>query len=510
LSKAEPLTGPLSPPVRGVGVAAETGSVLRLILASTVVRIAFAWALGLGVDESYMVATGRSLRLGYFDHPPASWWMQWAGAHLFGTEAPLAVRLPFIAAFALSTWLMYRLGTALADRRAGLWAAVLLSLSPVFGVTTASWVLPDGPLDLALLGAALCLVHALEARGRAGWGWWLGTGACAGVALFSKYTAVLTIGGAFVFLVTSPAHRRWLARPHPYVAGLLALAVFSPVVVWNASHHWASFAFQGDRAIGLRFRPLQAFVVLGGEALFVLPWIWAPMMAAFLAAVRRGPGEWRGWLAACLGAPPILAFALIAIVSRDRVLFHWAALGYLMLFPLLGAAVAARVHLPWVRRAVRDTAILVLAAVAVVGTQIRLDWMHPVIAAFARHDPDVAGIDWTSIRSQLAARGLLAPGVVVGVPSWSVGGKIAYALGPGVPVICLNPDARQFGFDRPAGGFAGRTILVLAPSPEAARALAWHFASVSRLPPVTVEDRGVTLLRISVFLGHGLRPIAQD
>ena len=497
--------------MRGAGrFAHETISVLWLILAASLVRVGFAWALGLGVDESYMVATGRSLRLGYFDHPPVSWWMQWASAQLFGTEAPLAVRLPFIAAFALSTWLMYRLGTAVADRRAGLWAAVLLSLSPVFGVTTASWVLPDGPLDCALLGAALCLVHALPARGRAGWAWWIGTGLCAGIALFSKYTAVLTIGGAFVYLLTSPTHRRWLARPEPYVAGLLALAVFAPVVVWNATHHWASFAFQGDRALGLRFRPLQILVVLGGEALFVLPWIWAPMMACFLAALRRGPGDWRAWLLLCMGFPPILGFALIAMVSRDRVLFHWAAPGYLMLFPLLGAAVAARVQRPHVRRLLIGTTALILAAVAVVGTQIRLDWLHPAIAAFARHDPDLAGIDWTSLRTQLAARGLLGPGVVVGVPSWSVGGKIAYALGPGVRVICLNRDARQFGFDRPAAHFAGRTILVLAPEPGAARTLAGKFAAVETLPPATVEDHGVVLLTVGVFLGHGLRPIAQD
>ncbi len=511
LSRPEPRTAPLSASKHGEGsLASETKSVLGLILAATVVRIGFAWALGLGVDESYMVATGRMLRLGYFDHPPASWWMQWAGAQLFGTDAPLAVRLPFIAAFALSTWLMYRLGAAVADRRAGLWAAVLLSLSPVFGVTTASWVLPDGPLDLALLGAALCLVHALPARGRAGWAWWIGTGLCAGLALFSKYTAVLTIGGALVYLLTSPVHRRWLARPEPYVAGLLALAVFAPVVAWNATHHWASFAFQGDRAVGLRFRPLQFFVVLGGEALFVLPWIWAPMMACFLGAIRRGPGASQSWLLVCLGFPPILGFALIAVVSQSRVLYHWAAPGYLMLFPLLGAAVAARVHLPRVRRLVTGTAVLVLAALAVVGSQIRLNWMHPVIAAFARHDPDLAGIDWTSLRTQLQARGLLRPGVVVGVPSWSSGGKIAYALGPGVTVICLSPDARQFGFDAPAARFAGRTILVVAPGRGAERTLGGHFQSVTVLPPATIEDRGVVLQRVSVFLGRGLRPIAQD
>ncbi|MDE2008089.1 MAG: glycosyltransferase family 39 protein, partial [Rhodospirillales bacterium] len=328
----------------------EARALLALIAVSALVRIGFAWASGLGIDESYMVATGRALRLGYFDHPPASWWLQWAGAHLFATEAPLAVRLPFIALFALTTWAMFGIGTELAGRRAGLWAAVALNLSPVFGVTTASWVLPDGPLEAALACAALCLMRAVPAAGAASWGWWLGAGLAAGIALFSKYSAALTIAGALAFLASSAIGRAWLRRPHPYAAGVLALAVFSPVIAWNAAHHWASFAFQGDRALGLRLRPWEALIVLAGEALFVLPWLWAPMMAGFAGAARRGPGAWRGWLLMCLAAPPILIFALIAVVSRDRVLFHWAAPGYLMGFPLLGAWIAARIGNRHVRR----------------------------------------------------------------------------------------------------------------------------------------------------------------
>ena len=90
------------------------GSILSLILISTGLRLAFGVALGLGVDESYMVASGRVLSLGYYDHPPAAWWLSWSAAHLFGSEVPIVVRLPFIALFALSTWLMYRLGAVIA------------------------------------------------------------------------------------------------------------------------------------------------------------------------------------------------------------------------------------------------------------------------------------------------------------------------------------------------------------------------------------------------------------
>ena len=89
--------------------------VVLLIATSTIVRVIFASSLGLGIDESYAVATGRQPQLSYFDHPPLSWWLPWASAQLLGTEAPLAVRLPFIALFALTTWLMFALTRLLFD-----------------------------------------------------------------------------------------------------------------------------------------------------------------------------------------------------------------------------------------------------------------------------------------------------------------------------------------------------------------------------------------------------------
>src|SRR5580658_920294 len=80
--------------------------ILLIIIIATAIRLAFAATTGLGVDESYMVATGRMLSLGYFDHPPTAWWLSWGAAHLFGSEAPIVVRLPFVLLFALTTWLM--------------------------------------------------------------------------------------------------------------------------------------------------------------------------------------------------------------------------------------------------------------------------------------------------------------------------------------------------------------------------------------------------------------------
>jgi hypothetical protein len=431
-----------------------SGVVAVLILATFLVRLAFAAALGLGIDESYIVAAGRKLQLSYFDHPPIAWWMAWGMAHLTGSESAVAVRLPFIALFALTTWLMYRVTSALFDPEAGLWTAAILNVAPVLGIAAGTWVLPDGPLFAALLGTTACLICALRSKGRATWGWWLATGGCAGLALCSKYSAVLTLAGAVAFLATEARSRRWLKRPHPYLAALVALAVFLPVLIWNARQGWISFLFQGSRAGG-SLHPFGPILALAGQAAFLLPWIWAPLLWCGFAALRRGPSDPERWLLVCLAAPPILLFTVAALWGNA--LFHWAAPGYLMLLPLLGEAISRRRQSSrLVRTWLGATVAFVVVGLIFVTAEVRYNWFVSL--------PNRDLVDWTSLQTELADRGLLdKPGLVVAAVKWHDAGKVDYALGGRVPVICLGPDPRQYGVVANPGGYAGSDVLIVAP-----------------------------------------------
>jgi 4-amino-4-deoxy-L-arabinose transferase-like glycosyltransferase len=497
----------------GVGVAAAwirtpAGGVALLILGTFLLRLLFAASLGLGIDESYMVAAGRHLHLGYFDHPPLAWWLAWTPAHVAGSDSAIVVRLPFIALFALTTWLIYRVTAALFGAPAGLWAAVLANLCPVIGVTAGTWVLPDGPLFAALLAATLCLIAALPAEGGTAWGWWIGAGICAGLALSSKYSAVLTIFGAVVFLLTEREGRRWLLRPHPYVAGFAALVIFSPVLIWNAGHGWVSFLFQGGRAEG-RFNLLGPILTLAGGALFILPWIWLPLMWCGIDALRRGPAEKGRWLLVCLAAPPIVFFTLISLWSH--VLFHWAAPGYLLLLPLLGDAIARR---RGTRRWLAATGVLVVVGAAFVASEVRFDWLHGAIGDFRLgKDPALAAVDWTSLRTDLEERGLLGrPGLVVAATRWLDAGKIDYALRGRAPVICLGSDPREYGVIAPVADYAGSDVLIVAPRYSPAMIGAQFgplFDTIEQLMPATVLHAGHPAMILPLFIGRHLqRPTA--
>ncbi len=488
------------------------GGLTLLVVTTLVARLLFAWALGLGVDESYMVATGRHLALGYFDHPPASWWMAWGAAHLFGSDAPVVVRLPFVLMFAGTTWLMFALTETLYGACAGLWAAAALNAAPVFGLTTGSWVLPDGPLVFFLLGGTLCLVRALRAErlgpASAALAWWLGAGLCAGLALFSKYTAVLSLVGVFVYLLTERQARPILARPGLWLALALAALVFSPVVAWNAAHHWASFAFQGGRAAGHKLHPFGPITTLAGESLFLLPWVWLPLCGAGVFA-WRWPEDAADRLLCWMALVPVLVFALVSL--RSKVLFHWAAPGYLMLFPLLGRAVARfRRQNGLVRFWLAANAAVVVLGAGLVATEVRFNWLPEIGEHFALgHDPDIQALDWTSVARGLRAHGLLrGPDVVVAATRWLDAGKIDYALGGKVPVICLGHDPREYGLLNARRARNGATVVIVAPRTSLAhitRDYGGLFHRLVAVPPEMLTHSGQPAMQVPVFIGYGLR-----
>ncbi|MDE3174185.1 MAG: glycosyltransferase family 39 protein, partial [Gemmatimonadota bacterium] len=323
--------------------------------------------LGLGVDESYEVVVSRLLSWGYLDHPPLSFWMARVVADLAHSENRVLLRLPFILTFAGTTWLMFRLGARLFGQRAGMYAALLLNLAPVFSLSTGGWILPDGPLDFAMVAAALLLVPVLVENDEAhAWKWWLAAGVMTGVAMLSKYHSAFLLLGTVAFVVTRPEARKWLARPHAYVAVLVAFFIFHPVVLWNAEHAFVSFRFQGGRAVPTHGHHLQSLMQnLAGQAGYLLPWIWVPLVWQLYRALRAGPGDAKRWLLVCLGAGPVLVFTLVSLGGNPG-LPHWPAPGYLLLLPLVGDA-AARFESRGSAQAGRLHRWLVAAGVAFVG-----------------------------------------------------------------------------------------------------------------------------------------------
>jgi len=476
-----------------------------VVLAALAVRLAFAGATGLGIDESYMVASSREFAASYFDHPLAAWWLELASRGLFGGESPIVVRLPFVALSAVSSWLIYALTTRLYGRDAAFWAVLAYSISPVFSLAFGCWVLPDGPLDAALLAASYALTRALGIGGTAQPepGWWAAAGLFAGLALLSKYSAALVLAGAILFILTDPASRPVLRRWWPWAAGLLAVVMFTPVIAWNATHGWQSFGYQSGRAAGLRLHLLAPFTIWGGEALFMLPWLWLPMVFLLAAALRRGPADRSSWLLAMLAVVPVMLFAVVGIWSSTRILYHWATPGYLLLFPLLGDWASRRST--WLRDGLAlFSAMLLTSAAGLIAAETSLAFLPDLDLMFPPgKSPLLQIIDWDSIRPQIMARHVDA----VAALRWYDAGKIGYALQGNLPVTVFGPEPHEFGISGPPSRFIGRDILLIAMPGDVSAITAQYrpyFKSLSPAPSLTVTFHGAVLLVIPVLLGQDL------
>ncbi|HYZ63644.1 MAG TPA: glycosyltransferase family 39 protein [Acetobacteraceae bacterium] len=326
---------------------------LALLLALTALRLAVAGLTPLSADEAYYWVWSRALAPGYPDHPPmVALWIR-LGTALAGDTA-LGVRLLGPISAAIGSVLLADAAERLfPGRRVGLPAAVLLNATLMFGVGAVTMT-PDTPL-LFFCAAALWGLTRVPGDGR----WWMVVGLAGGLALESKYTAVLLGFAVLLWLAWVPALRgqfrcRWL-----WLAVIVAAGLFLPVVAWNADHGWASFVRQGGRAG--EWHPELRYLgeLFLGQFALATPLVFLLFAAGLGRSGRRALARDPSWsLLASLSLPGLGLFLQHAI--GDRVQANWLA----VLYPPLAIAAAAAGSRGW-----RPAAALGFAVTALVYIQ---------------------------------------------------------------------------------------------------------------------------------------------
>jgi hypothetical protein len=221
-------------------------------------------------------------------------------------------------------------------------------------------------------------------------------------------------------------------------------------------------------------------------------------------ALRKGPVVRADWFLAMLGIVPVVLFAAVGVWSSTRILYHWAAPGYLMLFPLLGKWLAQ--WRPRLRDAIAAASVVLLvcaagflAAEETFGFVPNLDLMFP-----PGKSPLLQAVDWDSLRAEILGR----PAVqAVAALKWYDAGKIGFALGGALPVTVFGAEPHEFGISAPASGLLGKNVLLVA-MPGDVSAILQHygpyFKSLRPAPALTVVHDGAVLLVIPVYLGVDL------
>jgi 4-amino-4-deoxy-L-arabinose transferase-like glycosyltransferase len=435
--------------------AARRQAVVILTLAG-LVKLAIAMTFPLGVDEAYAIAAARVFSWSFYDHPPLSFWAPVWSAQVFG-ESALAYRLPSLVCGLVTGAVLWKIARDLGGLRAGLWTVILWSLAPHMVFGSGLFVLPDAVLNMGGALAALALVRLVRDPS-AGLGTWALGGVGLAIALGSKYQAGLIPFGVLSFMAVT-GRWGWFARPGFWLATVLALTGLAPVILWNLSTDWASFAFHGSRT-ARSLQPVNFAVMLAGQMVYLLP---ATFVLALLAAVRALRGADGEKVLAHLALWPIVVFNLIFLVS-DASFPHWSLPGFVFALPLAGLWLSRAPARGW-RWALGISAVPLWAlALAIV--------VHAPGGLLTRGSDPLPGwdntidvFDWSGLAPALQAAGALDGVEVVAAESWIEAGQmgtgLAQGLGQALPMAVLGDTPHHFAF-HPAPD-SGARALYLAP-----------------------------------------------
>ena len=291
--------------------------------------------IGIMPQDAYYHLYAINPSLSYFDHPPGIAWL----IRLF----QLFLNSHSVIVLKFMDWLVtlgiqfgaYHLFRTFTGRSESIYLTAWLGASPMI-LLLAFNTTPDVPL---LLGWVWALVVMRKAFSENRMVFWVLTGLLAGITFDSKYAGLwilLAMHGALIF---SRTYRRLYRSPGPYLATLLALAVMSPVFIWNAEHHFVSFLFQsGERAATIkRLNPALFFGHLGSQLGVASPFLLIPIWIRLYRNLIRWFGrrlEPDTWFQFIFTAPFVLGFGAIALI-------YWVKINWVMPAYFTGIMMAA-------------------------------------------------------------------------------------------------------------------------------------------------------------------------
>jgi 4-amino-4-deoxy-L-arabinose transferase-like glycosyltransferase len=257
-----------------------------VIAAMTGLRIVYASLIDLRTDEAYYWTWSKEHALSFLDHPPGIAWFIRFGTAIFG-DTNLGVRFGGIVAMLVMQLLLADIVRRVTrDTRAIVFALLMPEAALYYGLLMAK-VAPD----IALIPFAVAMIWSLVRLAESGdQRWWLAAGVFGGLSLLSKFTVVMMLPAVAAFMLVPDWRLHQLRSLYPWFAALIAIVLFSPVLIWNYQHDWASFRFQAVRATAVHEFSLRTVGDYIGLQWGLVGFVLFPVVLSGLALTA-----WRGY-----------------------------------------------------------------------------------------------------------------------------------------------------------------------------------------------------------------------
>lgn len=503
---------------------------ITLAVSVFALRLVFLGGMEVIPQEAYYWNYAQHMSPGYLDHPPLVAATIYSGEFLFGHNA-FGTRIGAFVYGLLFLFIFYRYARLQVDQTCAMFATSFALLLPYFFMGTGFLMAPDSPLTLAWVMALYFFYRALvhnEARA------WYGVGLAMGLGMLSKYSIVLLAPAALLFILVDAQARKYLLRKEPYIAVLIAALVFSPVIYWNASNDWASFAFHAsDRFekiphffLGMMLTNILAMVT--PLPLLALPYLFSKktvreesaIQSPFTPRVRLFTGSFL--------LVPMSVFAWNALENEPR--YNWTGPLWITLLPMLAWLTVNATNLRWrwigllLKKLTVPLLFILLGIYALLLHFISIGLPgtpFPGSAARLLGWPEVSR-NMLSIQQQLPADNTRI--VIAGMDKYFIASKLSYYgteefLGDGNRLLVtgnhlVGDNSLMFEYWNPAEEFEGDTVIMLSRSKsdlsdQRLKPFFEKLAADVKVFPVYKNDFGMSDKTIRDYyyrIGFGYRP----
>lgn len=237
----------------------------------------FTGGYGLFRDELYYLACADHLDFGYVDQPPLSIYVLKLTTLLLG-DSLFAIRLIPALCGALTIWITGLLTLHMGGGRMASGVAAVFS----FGLAAFSINGYYSMNSLEILSWAVVFYLVIQIVNGAGNRYWIYLGCALGLGLLNKIGVLFLGAGLFVGMLLTD-QRKWFFTKWPYLAGIIALLLFSPYILWNLQNDLAHLEFIRN-ASGEKYSKLDPTAFLTGQLVMNNPvaiLIWLPGLLAF-------------------------------------------------------------------------------------------------------------------------------------------------------------------------------------------------------------------------------------
>ena len=458
-----------------------------VIVAMTAMRIVYAGLMDLRTDEAYYWTWSKEQVLCFLDHPPMIAWFIRFGTLIFG-DTDLGVRFAGIVAMAVTQLLLADIVRRLThSMRAVVLAVLMMEAALYYGLLMAK-VSPDIaliPFAVAMIWSLVRLHESGDAR------WWLASGVFAGLALLSKFTIVLLLPAVAAFMLVPDWRKRWLLSPYPWLAAVIAVVLFSPVLIWNAGHEWSSFKFQLVRATATHELSLRTVGDYIGLQFGLVGFVLLPVTLSGVVL-----SAWRGYR----HREPV-AILLSTAVLAPFLYFFWKSLTLrvgdtwpMFMWPIGFAATAVNIAmLPgegWPAWMIRSTVFWARASIVSGIAMVVVVFLYYVAAPWnliGHADPIGGEAGYQQVVARTEAELKKIGATWIATTDYRTYAMLRWSFNGRVPVVQINERGRFQGFRNPGFSmFARDTGLYVAREPDQASPI-WNATTAVREPLARVD-----------------------